>query len=205
MTPPQLDAAFRLDIEPVTRTTLHRVYWKGQPPLKASVAGDNRYDCPPSLGASERFGVLYLGYDLETCWMETIVRSNMVRPAGAEIAVPRDKMMDRWACEVSAAEPLTLARFSDAALIDLGDCASNIMEDSYLRTKEWSRLLHAHTNPAVDGICYRSRFKSDRFCIALFERAIAPRRLQVFNERSISPATSPEVQSFMRRYRVVPG
>ena len=204
MTAPELDAAFRLDIHAVTRTTLHRVYWQGQPPLKASVAGNNRYDCPSSLGKGQQFGVLYLALELETCWMETVVRSNMVRPAGTKIQVPRSKMMDRWACEVSAAESLTLARFADAPLIDLGDCASNIMGDSYLRTQDWSLLLHEHANPEVDGIYYRSRFKTDQFCVALFDRAIAARGLQVFNDRSISPASSSEVQSIMRRYSVVP-
>lgn len=202
--PPLLDPGFKLAIETATRQTFHRVYWARQDPLKPSVAADNRYDCPSILPVGAQFGVLYLGYDLSTCWMETIVRHNMIRPAGTDIAIPRAKMTDRWACEISLRDPLTLAQFADEPLIDLGDCASNVMEDSTLRTRAWSALLHAHANPAVDGLRYRSRFKTSHFCVALFDRAISSRGLAITNARSIDPATSSEAQSIMRRYRVVP-
>lgn len=202
--PPQLDPSFQLAVENLTRTTMHRIYWWGQNPLKPSVAGNNRYDCPSGLAPADEFGVLYLGYDLATCWMETIVRANMVRPAGTDILIPVAKMTDRWACEITANEPLVLAQFSDEPLIDLGECASNIMGDTYLRTHRWSQLLHAHRLPEVDGIRFRSRFNSAQFCIALFDRAIKPRGLKTANSRSIDPATSHEAQSIMRRYRVVP-
>ncbi|WP_438392091.1 RES family NAD+ phosphorylase [Caballeronia sp. DA-9] len=201
---PALHAGFSLATETVPRETFHRVYWSGQHPLSASVAGNNRYDCPPPVPVPDRFGVLYLGYDLPTCWMETIVRQNMVRPAGTSIQIPRTKMTARWACEISSQDPLVLAHFADEPLIDLGDSASNIMADSYLRTREWSALLHAHANPRVDGLRYRSRFRSGQFCIALFERAIAARGLTFTNARSIDPAASTEAQSIMRRYSVVP-
>ncbi|MBF9264072.1 RES family NAD+ phosphorylase [Paracidovorax cattleyae] len=201
---PVLDPGFDLATERLTRTTLHRVYWSGQNPLAASIGRKNRYDCPPRLAAAKQFGVLYLAYDLPTCWMETIVRTNMVRAAGTDIQIPLTSMTHRWACEVTATGSLVLAHFADEPLIDLGDCASNIMGDSYLRTRRWSQLLHAHKNPAVDGIRYRSRFNSGQFCIALFDRAVAPRGLAVANPRSIDPATSREAQSVMRRFKVVP-
>lgn len=201
---PVLDSTFALAYETIPRETFHRVYWKGQNPLEASVAKDNRYDCPAVVPIADQFGVLYLGYDLSTCWMETIVRTNMVRPAGTDIQVPRSKMTDRWACEITTHDPLVVAHFADEPLIDLGECASNIMQDGYLRTRVWSALLHAHTSPKVDGLRFRSRFKSGQFCIALFERAIAMKGLSTSNTRSIDPETSAEAQSIMRRFRVVP-
>lgn len=204
MTAPVLDPSFRLSTEDLTRRTMHRIYWRGNDPLAASVAGNNRYDCSPTLAIAARYGVLYFAFDLETCWMETVVRANMVRPAGTDIGIPRHKMTDRWACEVVATQTVTLARFADEPLIDLGDCASNIMGDGYDRTSEWSQLLQAHANPLVDGIHYRSRFKTDQFCVALFERAIAARHLGVHNARSVDPATSAEAQSIMRRFHVIP-
>ena len=157
---PQLDADFLLDYEPVTRTTLHRVYRPRQSssmpaPLVPSVGRNNRYDCPTGLMAEEQFGVVYFAFDLETCWMEAVVRANMVRPAGTPILVPIERLTGRWACEVTFEQTLRLARFADAPLIDLGECASNIMADSYLRTHRWSQRLHAHRNPEVDGIHYR--------------------------------------------------
>jgi len=201
---PELDPGFELATENLTRVTMHRVYWSGQDPLASSIARSNRYDCSPRLSSSKQFGVLYLGYDLATCWMETIVRTNVVRPAGTDIQIPVAQMANRWACEMTAKRSLVLAQFSDEPLIDLGDCASNIMGDSYLRTRRWSQLLHAHKNPAVDGIRYRSRFHSGQFCVALFDRAIGPRGLTVANPRSIDPASSLEAQSIMRRFKVVP-
>jgi len=198
---PLLDASFVVATQTVTRELLHRVYWAGQDPLKPSVEGNHRYDCPPG---SVPFGVLYLGMDLPTCWMETVVRHNMTRAAGAPIAIPLDKMQPRWACDIACRKPLRLAQFADEPLIDLGDCATNIMADSYFRTRTWAALLHMHANPAVDGLRYRSRFKSDRFCIALFDRAMQDKGLTVSNTRSIDPAQSFEAQSIMRRYNVVP-
>ena len=202
--PPRLDSGFELAVERLTRTTLHRVYWAGRDPLETSVARGNRYDCPSTPAPSKQFGVLYLAYDLSTCWMETIVRSNMVRPAGADIPIPAATITNRRACEITSARSLLLAQFSDEPLVDLGDCASNIMGDSYLRTKRWSQLLHAHENPEIDGIRYRSRFNSGQFCIALFDRAVLPRGLTAAHSRSIDPRTSLEAQSIMRRHRVVP-
>jgi hypothetical protein len=159
---------------------------------------------PAVVPKANRFGVLYLGYDFETSWMETVVRDAIVRPAGDPLRIAAKKMTDRWACEVQVAGTLTLANFADESLLDLGESASNIMGDSYLRTQTWSQLLHAHANPAVDGIRYRSRFKSGDFCIALFDRGIAKGNLAVSNARSIDPATSAEIQSIVKRFNVVP-
>ena len=102
------------------------------------------------------------------------------------------------------AAPLTLATLYDAPLIDLGDCASNIMGDSYALTQRWAQLLYAHSLPAVDGLMYRSRFRTDQFCVALFERAIGPRGIQVVSSRDISPAVCAETRAIMRRYKVLP-
>lgn len=79
---PELDPGFELAIGYLPRVTMHRVYWSGQDPLASSIARSNRYDGPPRLAASRQFGVLYLGYDLSTCWMEAVVRINMVRRCG---------------------------------------------------------------------------------------------------------------------------
>lgn len=163
---PVLDSSFILDTRTVVREPLHRVYWRGADPLATSVAANHRYDCPALLPPTARFGMLYLGFDLETCWLETVVRGGVVRPAGAVIPIPANKLTDRWARELAVARPLTLATFADEPLVHLGDCASNIMGDSYLRTKQWAALLHAHANPQVDGLAYRSRFRTHQFCIA---------------------------------------
>ena len=201
---PDLGPGFRLETETLTRRRLHRIYWQGRDPLEPSFARNNRYDCPVGTATGARFGVLYLGFDLDTCWMETVVRHNVVRPAGTDIPIPIQHMTDRWACEVTASEPLVLARFADAALVHLGECVSNIMGDGYLRTQAWAALLHAHAHPQVDGLLYRSRFMSDQFCVALFDRAIGMRGLGVRHARSINPATSAEAQAILRHYRVVP-
>jgi len=58
--------------------------------------------------------------------------------------------------------------------------------------------------PEVDGLVYRSRFRTQQFCIALFDRAIVSKGLAASNARSIDPATSREAQTIMGRYRVVP-
>ena len=201
---PALPGGFVLAAFTLPRARVHRIYWKAKDPLVQAVCGGNRYDCPPTVPKAHQFGVLYLGYDVETCWMETVVRDAIVRPAGTPLRIQNTRMTDRWACEVQVAGTLTLANFADESLLDLGESASNILGNSYLRTSTWSQLLHAHTNPAVDGIHYRSRFKSGEFCIALFDRGIAKGNLTVTNARAIDPATSAEIQSIMKRFNVVP-
>jgi hypothetical protein len=201
---PSLPSNFRLETFTLPRERFHRVYWRGRDPLQSSVAGRNRYDCTPGLPIGQQFGLLYLGMDLETCWLEAVVRDSVVRPAGDPIEIPAKKMTDRWACEMHLEGEVTVANFADRSLVDLGETASNVMADSYVRTQQWSELLHAHNTPQVDGIQYRSRFKTSEFCIALFDRGIKKAKLKVHNARSIEPATSPEIQSVMNRYKVIP-
>ena len=201
---PGLPGTFALDTFTLSRGILHRIYWKGQDPLLPATDGKNRYDCPLIVPKANRFGVLYLGYRFETCWMETVVRESIIRPAGDPLRIRADNMTDRWACEVQVAGTLTIANFADEALLDLGESASNIMGDGYPRTQTWSKLLLAHANPEVDGIQYRSRFKSGDFCIALFDRGIARGNLTLSNERSIDPASSQQIQSIMTRFKVIP-
>ena len=202
--PPSLPSPFQVDVVTVTRARLHRVYWKGNNPLDPAVKGNNRYDCPAHVPAANEFGVLYLGYEAETCWLETVVRDAVVRPAGAPIPIKASKMTARWACEVHVQGTLTLATFRDEYLLDLGESASNIMGDQYLRTREWSRLLHEHRTPQLDGLQYRSRFKSNELCIALFGRGVTNGKLSVANARSIDPASSSEIQAILKRFNVVP-
>ena len=186
------------------RQRFHRVYWKGRDPLDYSVASNNRYDCTPALPPAQQFGVLYLGMDLETCWLEAVVRNSVVRSAGDPIEIPAKKMTDRWACEMLLEGQVTVATFSDRSLAHLGETASNAMAESYVRTQRWSDLLYTHNLPQVDGIRYRSRFETSQFCIALFDRGITKAKLKVQNPRSIDPATSAEIQSLMTLYGVVP-
>jgi hypothetical protein len=202
---PTLPAAVRLETMTLQSQRFSRVFWKGQDPLAPSVGKDNRYDCTPkAVTAGKPFGVLYLGFDLETCWLETVVRASIVRPAGDHILIPAKKMTNRWACELLLEGEMTLVNFADRSLAMLGDTASNVMADSYIRTQVWSDLLHAHKQPEVDGIYYRSRFMSDRFCVALFDRALKKAKLQVQNKRPINPKKSLEIQSIMKQYRVTP-
>lgn len=201
---PTLPSTFVLETFTAPRERLHRIYWKGQDPLDPATDARNRYDCPDIVPKSNRFGVLYLAYELETCWLETVVRNAIVRPAGDPIRIPAAKMTDRWACEVHVAGTLTIAKFADESLVDLGESASNIMGESYVRTQTWSNLLNAHANPEVDGLRFRSRFKSGEFCIALFDRAIAKGNMTLANQRSIDPAKSLEMQSTVKRFNVIP-
>jgi hypothetical protein len=186
----------------ISRALFHRVYWKGNDPLTPPAGGTNRYDCTPK--ASPPFRVLYLGFDLETCWLEAVIRHSIVRPAGDPIEVPIARMTNRWACQMQLQGEIILAEFADTSLVDLGDTASNLMADSYIRTQRWSELVYAHTLPQVDGLKYRSRFKTSEFCIALFDRGIAKANLSVQHARSINPATSGEIQALMGRHQVVP-
>ena len=128
---PGLPGTFALDTFTLSRGILHRIYWKGQDPLLPATDGKNRYDCPLIVPKANRFGVLYLGYQFETCWMETVVRESIIRPAGDPLRIRADNMTDRWACEVQVAGTLTIANFADEALLDLGESASNIMGDGY--------------------------------------------------------------------------
>ena len=98
----------------------------------ASTARNTRYDCSSRLSPARQFGLLYLAYDLATCWMETVVRTNTVWPAGTNIRIPVANVANRWACEISARSSLVLVQFADEPLIDLGECALNNMGDSYL-------------------------------------------------------------------------
>lgn len=138
---------------------LHRVYWNTQLPLACATDAINRYDCPGIVPKHNRFGVLCLAYEFETCWLETVVRNALVRPAGDPIRMPAAKMTNRWACEVHVAVTLTIAKSADESLVDLGESASNIMGEGYLRTQTWSNLLHTHANDPATSLEMQSTIK----------------------------------------------
>lgn len=199
---PKLKDDFKLDCSLIDGL-IYRVYSKKRPkPLEFSTCRRNRYDCPEHKPMS--FGVIYAAYNIETCWMETVVRGNMVRPAGEKILIPEADIINRGLCEIYIKSRLKIAHFFDEKLIHLGESASNIMAEEYERTREWAYILYAHKNPEIDGFQYRSRFSSGEMCLVIFDRAFFNDKLALINTKDLDPSICEETQEIIEKYNISP-
>lgn len=201
---PALPSSFELPTKILKSPVLHRVYWEGVDALAPSVGTmGNRYDCLPP--PAPQFGVLYTAETLEACWLETVLRKRLVRPAGKAIKLNTKDVAARMACEIHVTGDLRVVDFTDFGLLSLGEIASNTMSDDYERTHIWAQLLHAHSLPEVSAIRYRSRIKNNVFCLAIFDRAFTRSSglsFSVKRQRSMDPTRSVEALRILNRYNV---
>lgn len=117
------------------------------------------------------FGVLYLGRTLTGPFAETLLRTPHERD------VLWDQIARRRAASFTTTRTLRLARLHGPGLAWFGTTVAGVSADfdpvrhpgAYRIPQQIAARIH-HTT-ALDGIQYRSRFDSDEFCVALFERA----------------------------------
>lgn len=166
-----------LAIEYVDTATLVRIFRSPASatlsPIYYGTGGKNRFDCPigtPSAGAP--FGVAYAGFDLATCFAETIIRERNRQPlVHAGIVVDEKiEVATRHVARLTASTLLRLADMTDIALYRAGAEAGEFNSLDYANsTQLWARQIYDRPE-MVDGLLYRSRFLNGRRAVAIFER-----------------------------------
>ena len=128
-----------------------------------------RFDAP-----DESFGVLYAAFDLETAFVEAIVRDKAhPLPAGEHLFIEYETLASRYVATLSRSSSggaLRLAQLYGAGLSAAKSDNRLATVDDYATTQQWAKAFHAH--PAnIDGIVYMSRYLGNRRSVVLFDRA----------------------------------
>jgi hypothetical protein len=144
--------------------TIHRRPWfrihrLPYAPLYFGRSGDNRFDAPAG-----EFGVLYVGKDEHSAFIETFGHATGIR------VVDSRELAARALVKVQPRRPLRLVNLSGKGLARLGADARLTAGESYDPSHRWALAIHAHPKKP-DGIVYAARHDPSRLCAAIFERA----------------------------------
>jgi hypothetical protein len=132
-------------------------------------SAEYRFDSPDG-----SFGVLYAAFDLETAFVEAIVRAKPhPLPAGEPLLLDYATLSSRRVVTLAAgssARSLRLAQLYGAGLAAAKTDNRIASVDDYPTTQRWSKAFHDHPQN-FDGIVYMSRYLGDHRSVALFDRA----------------------------------
>lgn len=134
-----------------------RLHSRIHEPIHFGKSGDNRFDAPDG-----KFGVLYLGSDINAAFVETFLRQP------GETLISADDLRQRLRSEVSASRQLKLVRIMGDGLARIGATAV-VSSGPYSLSQAWSLALWNHPEKP-DGLLYRARHDDDRLCAAIFDR-----------------------------------
>jgi hypothetical protein len=135
-----------------------RLYWAHKEVLFFNKSNVFRFNAPAG-----EFGVLYLGEDENSAFIETYGWLT------GERYITREQLTKRCLAQVSANCSLNLVDFSGKGLAQVGADGRLCMGDNYKISQDWSLALWKHPQK-LDGILYRTRHDPDKKAVALFDR-----------------------------------
>src|ERR1019366_8089751 len=128
-----------------------------------------RFDSP-----DDSFGVFYAAFDLETAFVESIVRARAhPLPAGEPLLIDYLTLASRHVVTLAVSSPtrsLHLAQLYGAGLSAARTDNRIATVDDYGTTRRWAKAFHAHPE-RIDGTVYMSRYLGNRRSVVLFDRA----------------------------------
>lgn len=163
--PPADLASRRLPIVRI-KATWWRIYSTAWDPIYFGSSGGNRFDAPADADGRRPFGVLYVGRDAHSAFIETFghdTGKNLVEVA---------RLAQRGIARVTFDRPLRLVDLRGDGLARLGADNALAAGPDYAVAQAWAGALHDHPRKP-DGVMYRSRHDPSRSCAALFEH-VAP-------------------------------
>jgi RES domain len=175
--PPPADfATWNLETKEVDPSTLYRIsgHLSGEPYFGRSA--DKRFD-DPSVDATTRYGVCYLGRRLSAAFAETVLHNEV--PVNGEFTIAETEIARRFLVRFEGTAPLSLANFTGSGLRNNGATAELTTTPDYDLSQQWSAATHAHPQD-VDGILYMSRQLNTGQAVALFARAARKLRHPVY-------------------------
>lgn len=120
--------------------------------------GKGRFD-----GQEQGYGILYVGADEYTAFIECFGRAHGARGV-AELALKQRNLF-----RITSARPRVLADLTGNGLVKLGADA-RLASGSYLMARKWAQAIWQHPQQ-VDGIRYHSRHDDTRLCWGLFDKS----------------------------------
>jgi hypothetical protein len=193
--PPAHLHALRLLIVEVEPRLLLRIAWRD---LKSHAAfqreSRNRFDAPDG-----SFGTLYAAFDLETAFVEAVLRERPAHIKTSRIPLDFAELDARVVVNFPARSPrqLRLVQLYDEGLVaaHIDNRISTI--DDYPITQRWAKAFHDHPSRA-DGILYLSRFLGARRSVALFDRCGS-----LLSTGAVTPLVEhPDLADVLDRYNI---
>lgn len=129
----------------------------------------SRFSDPRRRKDEGRFGVLYLGETLVTCFLEAILRDRRNGMVG-DLLLSESELAQRIYAELEIAAPLHLVDLRDNKAIVMGVPSAVHRGTRHGLGRNWSVAFHEHPE-APDGIIYPSRLNG-RVCLAIYNRAL---------------------------------
>jgi hypothetical protein len=165
-------------------------------PLYYGNGGECRYD-DPLLG----YGVLYLGFDLDTALMESVFHQH--RWMSGRRAITTAEVAQRLVRAVGVLQDMRLADLTAPNVMAsaLGLNLNQLTSRRYSHTQKISAKVHNNNAPdsrPYDGILFPSRNNFPGKCVALFSRA----HNLVDVEKDIPLGRHRDWPEFLRKYQV---
>jgi hypothetical protein len=130
----------------------------------------SRFSDPRRRIPSNRFGVLYLGESLKTCFLEALLRDQRNGVIGDFPVAERELHLRQFA-EIAVAQKLKVVDLRGDAAVRMGVPSDVVGASLQSLARWWSVAFHEH--PAQpDGIIYRSRLNAETN-LAIYDRAIS--------------------------------
>src|ERR1019366_3172438 len=156
-----------IEVAPASLLRLASARHLSDVPLRRSAL--SRFDAP-----DESFGVFYAALDLETAFVESIVRAKAhPLPAGEPLIIDFTTLASRHVVTLAAGSPARLLHLAELYGPGLSAARTDnriATVDDYGTTQRWAKAFHAHPEN-IDGIVYMSRYLGNRRSVVLFDRA----------------------------------
>jgi hypothetical protein len=130
----------------------------------------SRFGDPRRRIPSNRFGVLYLGKSLKTCFLEALLRDSRNGVVG-DFPLAEHELHIRKYAEITAAHELTLVDLRGDAAIRMGVPSDVAGASQQSLARWWSVAFYEHPEQP-DGIIYPSRLNTETN-LAIYGRAIS--------------------------------
>lgn len=172
-----------------------RMQYRGSP-LYYGNGGDCRYDDPLM-----DYGVLYLGFDLDTALMESVFHQH--KWISGRRAITTAEIAQRLVRAVGILQDMRLADLTAPNVMAsaLGLNLHQMTSRRYVHTQNVSAMVYNNNAPdgqPYDGILFPSRNNFPGKCVALFSRAHS----LVGVEKDIPLDTHRDWPEFLRKYQV---
>jgi RES domain len=147
-----------------------RLYFGGYPDPLGFGKAPSRFGDPRRRIPSNRFGVLYLGESLKTCFLEALLRDLRNGVIGDFPLAERELHIRQYA-EIAVAHKLKLVDLRGDAAIRMGVPSDVAGASQQSLARWWSVAFHEHPEQP-DGIVYPSRLNAETN-LAIYSRAIS--------------------------------
>jgi len=154
---------------PVGATMFGRINKAAYPDPLGYGFNPSRFSDPQVIDPGKQFGVVYLGSELDVCFLEAVLRDQRNGKIG-DYPLPMSEFTSRTYAQIFNEHPLKLIDLTGDKKVRMGIPTDVTNASDQELGRLWSEAIFLHP-AAVDGIFYESRLCRKRN-LAIFDRAV---------------------------------